>query len=174
LPEPGNHQCNTSVSGTCLAACDDEVSCRMFLCARRRTQILVCRWCDRGQIYCMGICARDGRREGQREARRRYQATPRGRAMHAERNRRYRARVGRMTDHGPAREQDTGRFGGSGAVRADLSEPSPGGRSPGHYRCHHCGRPTSTFLRLVALRPRGRRSGKTDIRRRGRRSDRPP
>jgi len=174
LPQPGNPQCNTGVSGTCLAGCDDEFSCRMFLCTRCRTQVLVCRRCDRGQIYCMGICAQDARREGQREARRRYQATPRGRAMHAERSRRYRARVGRVTHHGPARQQDTGCFWESGAVRAGLSEPSPGGRSPGQHRCHHCGRPTSTFLRLVPLRPRGRRGGTTQIRHRGPRPNRPP
>ena len=88
-----------------------EYSC--VLAAVRR--ILICRRCDRGQIYCMGICARDARREGQREARRRHQATPRGRAMHAERNRRYRARVRRVTDHGLAREHETAQWGGTGA-----------------------------------------------------------
>jgi hypothetical protein len=174
LPELGIPQCNVRVNGTFLTACDDEVICRMFLCTRCRTQVLVCRRCDRDQIYCMGDCARDVRREGQREARRRYQATPHGRATHAERNRRYRARVGRVTDHGLTREHDTGRLRGSRAVRAGLSEPSPGGSSPRHYCCHHCGWPTSTFLRLVALRPTGRRGGKAQIRHRGRRSDRPP
>lgn len=173
MPELGNPQRNTGVSGTCLAACDDEVSCRMFLCARCRSQSFICRRCDRGQIYCVGSCARDARREGQREARRRYQATPRGRAMHAERNRRYRARVGRVTDHGPAREQETGRLGGLGAFPAGLSEPSPGGRSPVHYSCHRCGRPASTFLRLVALGP-GAQGEKTRVRHRGQRPDRPP
>jgi len=174
LPELGNPQRNTSVSGTCLAACDDDASCRMFLCARCRGQVIVCRRCDRGQIYCVGSCARDARRDGQREARRRYQASPRGRSLHAERNRRYRARVGGVTDHGPAPAPDTGCLGGSGAVLAGPNEPSPGGRSPGHYCCHHCGRLTLNFLRLVALRPRGRRGGTTQIRYRGPRSNRPP
>lgn len=92
--------------------------------------------------------------------------------MHAKRNRRCRARVGRVTDHGLTREHYTG-LKGSRPVRAGLSEPSPGGRSPRHCCCHHFGRPTSTFLRLVALVPGGARAGKprsgTAVR-----SDRPP
>jgi hypothetical protein len=72
----------------CVATCSDGVSCRIFLCGCCRSQVLVCRCCDRGQIYCINTCAQKVRAERQREARCRYQATPRGRAMHAERNRR--------------------------------------------------------------------------------------
>lgn len=174
--DSGSARSGNGTSRTCPTGCVDEMSCRMFQCVRCRSQRFICRQCDRGQIYCLGSCARDARRERQKEARRRYQATPRGRAMHVERNRRYRARVGRVTDHGPAREHETGHLAGSGAVLvlAAPSEPSPGGRSPGHYRCHHCGRPASTFLRLAALRPRGCRGEKTHIRCRGPRHDRPP
>jgi hypothetical protein len=97
-----------STRSACGPACPDEASCRMFLCARCRSQVLVCRRCDRGQIYCVGTCAQEGRRDRQREARRRYQATPRGRAMHAGRNRRYRARQRHVTDHGLAKVGDGG------------------------------------------------------------------
>ena len=172
LPEPGNLQCNTGASGTGLAACDDEVSRRMFLCGRCRAPVLICRRCDRGQIYCMGGCARDARRERQREARRRHQATPRGRAMHAERNRRYRARGARVTDQGPARERDTGLLGGSEGT-AVRSKP-PDGPSSGHDRCHHCGRAALAFLRLAALRPRARRGEKNQVRHGDPRPGRPP
>jgi hypothetical protein len=174
LLESGSARCGNGTNHTCSAGCVEEVSCRMFLCVRCRSQSLICRRCDRGQIYCMGSCARDARREGQRDARRRHQATPRGRAMHAERNRRYRARMRRVTDHGLAREDEAGHWGGSGAVPAGLSEPSPGGRSPGHGRCHHCGRPASTFLRLASLRSGGRRGEKTQMRHRDPRPNRPP
>ena len=55
--------------------------------------------------------------------------------MHAERNRPYRARLRRVTDHGPARGHEGGLLGRSeGAAR--LSEPSPGSKSAGHTRCH--------------------------------------
>ena len=96
----------------CAAACDDGVSCRMFLCGCCRSQVFVCRCCDRGQVYCIETCAQKARHDRQREARRRYQATPRGRAMHAERNRRYRARMRCVTDHGP----------GQGARRAAVAQ----------------------------------------------------
>ncbi len=158
---------------TCTDACVDEVSCRIFLCACCRCQVLVCRRCDRGQIYCMGTCAQEARRDRQREARRRYQATPRGRAMHAERSRRYRARVGRVTDHGPVMEHETGLLRGL-EVSEPLREPSSGRTSPGHSRCHHCGRSASSFLRLSALRPERRLGKKSQIIRGDSRFARPP
>ncbi len=158
---------------TCHDACLDEVSCRIFLCVCCRRQVLVCRRCDRGQIYCRGTCAQVARREKQRNARRRYQATPRGRAMHAERNRRYRARVRRVTDHGPVIEQETGllrRFEGSEALR----EPSAERISPVHSHCHYCGRSASSSLRLSALRCERRLDGKCQIIRGSARLGRPP
>jgi hypothetical protein len=137
---------------TCGPACADQASCRMFLCARCRSQVLVCRRCDRGQIYCVGTCAQQARRERQREARRRHQATPRGRAMHAERNRRYRARQHGVTDHSPSKKPGPGVLPGVD-VRAVVSEPSSG-RSPLRcWFCHFCGQSASPFLRLSTLRP---------------------
>lgn len=65
---------------------------RMYSCARCRAQVVVCRRCDRGQIYCFAGCAAQARDERQREAARRYQASRRGRLAHAERSRRYRLR----------------------------------------------------------------------------------
>ena len=158
---------------TCADACVDEVSCRIFICACCRCQSLVCRRCERGQIYCTGTCAQEARRDKQRLARRRYQTTPRGRVMHAERSRRYRARAARVTDHGRAVEQESvlfHRLEGSEATR----EPSSGGMPPIHSYCHHCGQPASSLLRLSALR-HGRRLGKkSQILRRDSRFGRPP
>ncbi len=139
--------------------CADDAICRMFLCARCRCQVLVCRRCDRGHTYCLGTCAQDARRERQREARRRYQATPRGRAMHAERNRRYRARRCRVTDQGLAKVEDE--FPSPGLPVA--AAPAPSARPPRHWLCHRCGQPVSQFLRRSALRPRSRRAPGTQI-----------
>jgi hypothetical protein len=141
-----------SARWACTAACVDEASCRMFLCARCRSQVLVCTRCDRGQIYCFGTCAQEARCNRQREARRRYQATPRGRAMHADRNRRYRARRRCVTDQGPAKECKAGSLLGLRAI-TDTSGPSASRKSAGYLFCHHCGRSVSVFLRLSALRP---------------------
>ena len=152
MQKPESSQCSNRDIQTCQAASADGMSCRMFLCARCRSHTLICRSCDRGQVYCMGTCARDARGERQREARRRYQATPRGRSMHAERSRRHRARVGRVTDHGPAGEREMDRLAGF-EVPGALNAPPSSGKHPGYSRCHHCGHAASTFLRLSALRP---------------------
>jgi hypothetical protein len=148
-------------SGVGVSHFADEACCRMFLCARCRSQVLVCRRCDRGQIYCVGTCAQEARHDHQREARRRYQATPRGRATHAARSRRYRARQRRVTDHGLAKEHEAGPLPGL-EVDAALRELPSSRKPPGHRLCHHCGRSTSTFLRLSALRP-GRHGGKNSL-----------
>ena len=58
-----NPECRRVARLACTDAGDDETPCRMFLCARCRRQALVCRRCDRGQIYCAGTCAQEARRE---------------------------------------------------------------------------------------------------------------
>jgi len=158
-----------STRSACGPACPDEASCRMFLCARCRSQVLVCRRCDRGQIYCVGTCAQEGRRDRQREARRRYQATPRGRAMHAERNRRYRARQRHVTDHGLAKVGD----GGPSLAKGVDQTPPSSKRPQAYLLCHHCGHPASPFLRLSALHPQRRRVKTRRTHGDGRRLDRP-
>jgi hypothetical protein len=144
----------------------DEASCRMFLCARCRSQVLVCRRCDRGQIYCVGTCAQEARRDRQREARRRYQATPRGRVMHAARNRRYRARGRCVTDHGLDNEHKASPLLPSD-VDGALSKPSSSTKSLPQWSCHHCRRAASAFVHFSALRPRRDRRKNGQISRRG-------
>lgn len=67
-------------------------SARFFLCARCRIQVLVCRRCDRGQMYCGALCSGDSRRQRQREANRRYSKTRAARHNNALRQQRYRQR----------------------------------------------------------------------------------
>ena len=166
MPELTRAQTRNSACWTCTAACADEASCRMFLCARCRSQVLVCRRCDRGQLYCFGSCAQEARHDRQREARRRYQATPRGRALHAERSRRYRARRRCVTDQGPAIERKAGSLVALRA-HAEVGEQSVSRKFAGYRLCHHCGRSASAFLRLSALRPEyPRRNRTTAVRRR--------
>jgi hypothetical protein len=124
---------------------------RFFLCARCRAQVLICSCCDRGQIYCAGGCAGLTRRERQRAAGRRYQASHRGRVAHALRARSYRARQKNMTHQGsPAPPPDDLVLPGS-AVTA--SEPSADARRWA-WHCHWCGRRCSRFVRQEFLRRR--------------------
>jgi len=74
---------------------------RLFSCLRCHTQVVICTYCDRGQIYCDSICSKAARRQSCREAEKRYQNTPGGKIKHARRQRRYRARLRiKVTDHG--------------------------------------------------------------------------
>ena len=52
---------------------------RLFACVRCRAQVIVCRRCDRGQIYCDGDCAQVSRQASLREAAQRYQRSRHGR-----------------------------------------------------------------------------------------------
>ena len=65
---------------------------RLFICARCRTQVLLCSRCDRGQRYCGRACSRESRLQATRAAGRRYQDSRAGRMAHAARSRRWRQR----------------------------------------------------------------------------------
>ena len=65
---------------------------RLFSCASCRRQVVLCRRCDHGNIYCSRSCSDRARRRSMRLAGQRYQNSRRGRHKHAERQRRYRER----------------------------------------------------------------------------------
>ena len=63
------------------------------------TVFYLCPHCDRGQQYCSPRCREKSRRLQRREANRRHQQTPDGRADHRDRQREYRQRLKtRVTD----------------------------------------------------------------------------
>ena len=57
----------------------EEGPARLFLCGRCRAQVIICRRCDRGQIYCGQRCTQEARRSAQRAANKRYQTSHPGR-----------------------------------------------------------------------------------------------
>lgn len=64
----------------------------------------LCRHCDRGQQYCSPRCREKSRRLQRREANRRHQQSPEGRADHRDRQREYRGRQrARVTDQSSLR-----------------------------------------------------------------------
>jgi hypothetical protein len=73
----------------CMAA---EETWRLLSCARCGRQLRVCSSCELGQRYCGRGCAQEQRRLAQRDASRAYQATRRGRRLHADRMQRWRDR----------------------------------------------------------------------------------
>jgi hypothetical protein len=110
-------------------ACEPaEASARLFLCKRCRDQMLICSHCDCGHVYC-DRCAEAARRQRQREAGKRYQATRKGRRAHAARQCAYRARRNDVTRRcAPA---DVAGPAGAAAYAKRSSDP---------YRTNRCGR----------------------------------
>jgi len=144
----------------CKSDCEQKLCPRLYLCLHCRQQVLVCRRCDRGQVYCGYDCSQEVRRSRQRGARSRYQASERGRQLHAERSRRYRARgrsEHRVTDQGqnlapkPAQQPEPAR------AIAPKADPSAINTRRRLSICNHCGRPVSDFLRLDPVRRPSRR-----------------
>ena len=52
-----------------------EPSARLFHCVRCHAQVILCRACDRGHVYCRSGCAAAARRESLRRAGARYRGT---------------------------------------------------------------------------------------------------
>ena len=107
---------------------------RLYLCARCRAQVLICRRCDRGQRYCNRGCAREARGQRQREAAARYAASHRGRLTHAARAQRYRARCRNKVTHQGSRVRCAD---ASIASMRPLDVLCVTVTLPGH--CHFCG-----------------------------------
>lgn len=130
---------------------------RLFLCARCRAQVFICRRCDRGQRYCAAQCASAARRESLREAGRRYQLTRRGRHVHAARARRYRIRHQFVTHHGsPASPADDVLPPPPNDVAVAPANVVAQASTSGSPRCRRCACALPPFLRTGFVRRRGR------------------
>jgi hypothetical protein len=158
----------------------EPVSGRLFLCLGCRSQVIICRCCDRGQVYCSGDCSRRARRQSVQAAARRYEASLPGRRAHATRMDRYRAKLAQSSDGVAVGMADEGRqreivtHQGSplrpandclpaGAIATTSDQVSPAERpqrSTSH--CHWCGRPCLPQLRQGFLRRRDRHRGRVD------------
>ncbi len=60
---------------------------------------MVCRSCDRGQVYCLGQCAKKARKASLQRARRLYQSSRRCRLANARRQQRFRHRQKEKVTH---------------------------------------------------------------------------
>ncbi|MCY0858709.1 hypothetical protein [Cupriavidus sp. D39] len=125
---------------------------RLFVCARCRAQVIVCRRCDRGQIYCDGDCSEVSRQASLSEAGRRYQRSRQGRFAHAERMRRYRNRQKKVTHHGSVVPAANALLPLTSTTPANASTSATAARVPEH--CHFCHGVCSGFVRLGPLRRR--------------------
>ena len=127
-----------------------ETAARFYLCACCRAQVLICRRCDRGQIYCSPSCSIPARQRSVRDSGRRYQASRAGRFKHAERSRRYRQRQQNVTHQGsmPPAQDDLLASNPEGVV----ASPVPLTTALGY--CHFCGVRCPDFVRRGFLHSR--------------------
>ena len=151
-PEAMLSQCKPCRSGR-----EENLHPRLFLCLRCREQVVICSRCDRGQVYCGRECASEVRRSRQRQARRRYQASERGRQMHADRSRRYRARGSRVTDQGPILVAPAARQPEPAQTAALVEQPAISGATGRLTACYRCGNPVSNMVRQFPIRRSCRR-----------------
>ena len=128
---------------------------RMFLCAACRVQVVVCRRCDRGQIYCGRPCAAAARRAAQRAAGRRYQQSRPGRFAHAARARRYRARSKIVTHQGSVTPV------GGDLLASKAVLPASNLVEPASVSCARCGARCATAVRLGFVRHHRRAPGQS-------------
>ena len=124
-----------------------ELTCRLFLCARCRKQVLICRRCDRGQLYCADGCAKIARSQSVREAGRRYQQSRQGRFKQAERLRRFRRRKQNVTHQGSELVGENDLLPANSA-KVDKPVVLPRqARLADTLQCHFCGASCSEFVR---------------------------
>lgn len=125
-----------------------ELTSRLFLCARCRKQvIIICRRCDRGQIYCADGCAKLARSQSVREAGRRYQQSRQGRFKQAERLRRFRLHKQNVTHQGSGSTAENDLLTVNSA-KVDKTMVLPRqSRQADTPQCHFCGAGCSEYVR---------------------------
>ena len=163
------HPANESIRPcrVCDAGPGVPLSGRLFVCANCRRQVVVCSCCDRGKVYCAGDCSGRARRRTVQQTGRRYQASHRGRRMHAARIGRWRAQRDKVTHHGsPAPPAGDLLAPAAMTTTRDAANPADQPRLPGPH-CNWCGRSCLPLLRQGFLRRRRRHRGHPGDHRRG-------
>lgn len=128
-------------------------SARLYHCARCHRQVILCRRCDRGQVYCATDCARQARRDSLRRAGARYRATWSGRLNNALRQSRFRARQQKVTHQGSVLVATAAVLVASRLLSDPVRSLSLAGPAE-TLHCHRCGGICSPLLRRDFLRSR--------------------
>lgn len=128
-------------------------SARLYHCARCHRQVILCRRCDRGQVYCAAECARQARRDSLRRAGASYRETWPGRLNNALRQRRFRARQQKVTHQGSVPLATPAVLDTPRQLPDRVWSRSQAGPAE-TLNCHRCGCICSPFLRRDFLRSR--------------------
>jgi hypothetical protein len=134
-------------------------SARLYNCAHCQQQVIICSHCDHGNIYCTDGCAEQSRQEKQREAADRYQNTPNGRHLHAQRQQRYRQRKKtakeKVTHRGSLDQTAYGSITAGQKAETTQQNNSDFPKKEGIF-CHFCGCQCSEHLRWSFLHRQSR------------------
>ena len=123
-----------------------ENTARLYNCVLCHFQVVICSYCDHGNIYCSETCAASARKASLKAAGERYQNTPRGRMKHAERQSRYRSRCKIVTHQGSLSPPSNALLTTHPEAPAVVAAVTDEG-----IRCSFCNRLCSDFLRLDFL-----------------------
>jgi len=127
---------------------------RLFLCALCRAQVVICRRCDRGQMYCGRSCSKQARQAALRAAGDRYQTSRPGRFAHAARARRYRARQKIVTHQGSVPLASGDLLAAEATVALIVAVVESQDAEGVVVRCRFCGTRCAAFVRQGFLRQR--------------------
>jgi len=115
---------------------------RVFNCMRCQQQKIICRRCDRGNLYCGKKCLQPSRQASFRTASKRYQNSKKGKQNHAKRQHFYRQRLKKVTHHGSKLSPPSDLLS---AEHGNPVDSTPA--TADDIRCHYCGQRCSGFLR---------------------------
>lgn len=126
---------------------------RHYNCQLCHKQVIICRHCDHGHIYCSNECSEIARTASTRAAEARYQQTQQGKLNHAARQRHYRAKQNletkKVTDQG-SNDISLDDVIPPGTTEVNNIEVVP---KESKFYCHFCHEPISEFLRNDFLIP---------------------
>jgi hypothetical protein len=128
-------------------------SSRLFNCLRCHRQVMICRSCDRGHIYCGNTCSRQSRQASVKSSRERYQKSFKGKLNNAKRQQRFRTRQKEKVTHHTSQETRHA----SSSMQLKKTRRVKSNVTDGKH-CHFCGESLSGFFRRFFSRhPAGSR-----------------
>lgn len=119
---------------------------RLYSCLRCHSQVTICRYCDRGNVYC-SECAPKARQEAKTRASTRYQASEQGRSNHAARQRLYRERMKQKVTHKGVFGSRDQELLANRQKNTNLPAIQPKSAMDTSIYCRSCRRLCSPFLR---------------------------
>jgi len=127
-------------------------SARLYHCARCHCQVIICRYCDRGNVYCGDGCSQSARADTHRRARIKYQSSRAGRMANALRQHRYKTRQRIKVTHQGSALRSTNDVLPLTQNTEHKLKPQTVVIDKSVIHCHFCQCTCDIFLRLDFLR----------------------